>query len=156
MNLFLSAMKDTAVDILVVEDSEDDSEITEFAIKHVSSSIHSYHFANGVDALNFVFAQKSFEGYKIQPGLKFALLDLSLPTISGLEMLKKIRNNEATKNLPVIILTSSMNELDRHAAYDAGANSYVLKPGSYDDYVKKIESLAYYWCYVNEGDQNNL
>ena len=142
--------KEKSIDVLMVEDSLDDSELTEFAMMQANDSIHFRHFKDGVDALNFIFAQNKYEGHKIQTGLKLVLLDIGLPTIDGLEILRKIRNDKDTKMLPVVILTSSKERQDVPVAYELGANSYVVKPDGFDGYVKKIGSLAFYWSKVNE------
>ena len=138
------------MEVLIVDDSQDDCELTEFAMMQASENIHFRHFTDGVEALNFIFAKKKFAGNKIQAGLKFVLLDIGLPTINGLDLLKRIREDKATNALPVIILTSSKDDKDRSAAYALGANSYVIKPNGYDSYVDKIKSLAFYWSCVNE------
>ncbi len=78
------------------------------------------------------------------------VLDLGLPSVNGLDVLRKIREDEHTKMLPVVILTSSRNQKDMTVAYELGANSYVIKPDGFDAYVKKIGSLAFYWSAVNQ------
>ena len=133
-----------------MEDSLDDRELTEFAMRQANDGLQLLHFKDGVEALNFIFAQKKYAGQRIQSGLKLVLLDLGLPTMDGLEVLKKIRNEEETRMLPVVILTSSKEEQDVTFAYELGANSYVIKPNGFDGYVKKIGSLAFYWSKVNE------
>ena len=145
-----SVEKEEKINVIIIEDSEDDCELTEFALMQASDNIHFRHFADGVEALNFIFAKKKFEGDKVQSGLKFVLLDIGLPTINGLDLLRKIREEKATKALPVIILTSSKEDKDMNAAYALGANSYVVKPNGYDSYVDKIKSLAFYWSCVNQ------
>jgi DNA-binding response OmpR family regulator len=142
--------KEKDVDVLVVEDSLDDSELTQYAMIQNNDRLHLRHFNDGVEALNFIFARRRFEGNKIQKGLKLVILDLRLPTIDGLDILKIIREDSATKMLPVVILTSSTDREDVAAAYKLGANSYVIKPNGFDNYVKKIESLSFYWNNVNE------
>jgi len=138
------------IDVVVIEDSIDDRELTEFAMMQADDGIQVLHFKDGVDALNFIFGKKRYEGHEIQSRLKLVVLDLGLPTIDGLEVLRKIRSEKETKMLPVVILTSSKEQHDVSVAYELGANSYVVKPNGFDGYVKKIGSLAFYWSKVNE------
>jgi two-component system response regulator len=138
------------IEVLVVEDSVDDSELTEFAIAQTKNNIQLIHFSDGVDALNFIFGKKKYEGQEIQKGLKLVVLDIGLPTLTGFDILRKIREEHSTKMLPVVILTSSLDERDMSMAYELGANSYVVKPNEFEGYMKKIGSLAFYWSCVNE------
>jgi CheY-like chemotaxis protein len=138
------------IDVLLVEDNPDDSELTIHAIKEGNNDIHLLHLKDGVEALNFIFAKRSFENQKVQNALKLVLLDLKLPRLDGLEVLRKIRADERTKSLPIVILTSSREKRDILEAYNLGVNSYVVKPVGFDNYVKTISALAYYWSTVNE------
>jgi len=138
------------VEVLLVEDNVDDSQFTEFAVLEAANSIRFHHFTDGVEAINFLFGKKEYEGSKIQAKLKFVILDLDLPTISGLDLLKKIRGNEETKKLPVIILSDSRDKRHINSAYELGVNSYIVKPSTYHSYIDKIKSLAFYWNCVNE------
>lgn len=142
--------KQKQIEVLVVEDSQDDSELTELALVHAKDNIQFVHFSDGADALNFIFAKQQYEGHDIQIGLKLVLLDIRLPTLNGFEILRQIRGDYSTRMLPVVMLTSSTDEKDVHLAYELGANSYVVKPDGFDGYVKKIGSLAFYWSCVNE------
>lgn len=141
---------ENSVEVVIVEDSIDDSELTRLAMLQASDSIRFRSFTDGLDALNFIYSKKKYEGNEVQAKLKFVILDIGLPTISGLDMLKKIREEAGTKKLPVIILTNSIDERDMNSAYELGANSYVVKPNGYYGYIDKIKSLAYYWGSVNE------
>lgn len=138
------------IDLLLVEDNPDDSELTIHALKEGVKEMHLLHLKDGVEALNFIFAKKAFENQKIQNYLKLILLDLKLPRLDGLEVLRKIRADERTRTLPVVILTSSREKRDIDTAYSLGVNSYVVKPVGFDNYMKTISSLAYYWHSVNE------
>jgi two-component system response regulator len=137
------------IDVLLVEDNPDDSELTIHALKEGNATMRLLHLKDGVEA-HFIFAKKSFEGRKIQNDLKLVLLDLKLPRLDGLEVLRKIREDERTRSLPVIILTSSREKRDIAEAYSLAINSYVVKPVGFDNYVKTISTLAYYWTNVNE------
>lgn len=137
------------VDVLLVEDNPDDSELTIHAVNE-GNKIGLLHLKDGVEALNFIFAKKSYEHQKIQNDLKLVLLDLKLPRLDGLEVLRKIREDDRTKSLPVVILTSSRQKRDIIEAYRLGVNSYVVKPVGFDNYVKTISALGFYWSTVNE------
>jgi two-component system response regulator len=108
------------------------------------------HLNDGAEALNFVFAKKSFENKRIQNDLKLVLLDLKLPKIDGLEILKRIREDERTRTLPVVILTSSREKKDIVTAYNLGVNSYVVKPVEFEFYVHVVKTLTLYWNTINE------
>src|SRR5690349_8278292 len=95
------------IDVLLVEDNPDDSELTIHALKEGNKGMHLLHLKDGVEALNFIFAKKAYEHQKVQNELKLVLLDLKLPRLDGLEVLRKIREDERTQTLPVVILTSS-------------------------------------------------
>ena len=142
--------KDDLIDVLLVEDNPDDTELTTHALSEGNKALHLLHLKDGVEALNFIFARKSQDKPKIQNELKLVLLDLKLPRLDGLEVLRKIREDESTKTLPVVILTSSRERRDITEAYKLGVNSYVVKPVGFDNYVKTISSLAFYWSVVNE------
>lgn len=138
------------IDILLVEDNPDDTELTTHALAEASLSINLLHLKDGVEALNYIFSKTTCQGQPGPDDLKLVLLDLKLPKLDGLEVLRKIRENEMTKALPVVILTSSRERRDIKEAYKLGVNSYVVKPVSFDRYMKTIGALAFYWRTVNE------
>ena len=138
------------VDILLVEDNADDSELTLHALNEGKRGMKILHLKDGVEALNFIFGKNSYESNQVQNKLRLILLDLKLPRLDGFGVLHKIREDERTKLLPVVILTSSSQKSDIAEAYKLGVNSYVVKPVGFDNYVKTISSLAYYWSCVNE------
>jgi two-component system, response regulator len=138
------------VDILLVEDSPDDTELTLHALTEGNRTLNLLHLKDGVEALDFIFARKSFENQKVKNSLRLVLLDLKLPRMDGLEVLRKIREDERTCTLPVVILTSSRERKDIATAYKLGVNSYVVKPVGYDNYIKTISALASYWSIINE------
>jgi len=142
--------KDELIDVLLVEDNPDDTELTTHALAEGNRALHLLHLKDGVEALNFIFAKKTYDKQKVQNDLKLVLLDLKLPRLDGLEVLRKIREDNRTRTLPVVILTSSREKRDISEAYKLGVNSYVVKPVGFDNYVKTISSLAFYWSLVNE------
>jgi two-component system, response regulator len=142
--------KEDLVDVLLVEDNPDDTELTIHALAEGNKTIHLLHLKDGVEALNFIFARKSYTNRKIQNDLKLVLLDLKLPRLDGLDVLRKIREDERTKALPVVILTSSREKRDIAEAYRLGVNSYVVKPVGFDSFMKTVSTLAHYWGVINE------
>lgn len=137
------------VEILLVEDNPDDTELTTHALTEGNKSLRLLHLKDGVEALNFIFAKKPYEDQKGN-GLRLVLLDLKLPRMDGLEVLRKIREDDRTRTLPVVILTSSREKRDIINAYSLGVNSYVVKPVEYDNYIRTISNLAFYWSTINE------
>jgi two-component system response regulator len=141
------------VDVLLVEDNPDDTELTVHALNEGNKTLRLLHLKDGVEALNFIFGKQSDNGKdngKLQTGLRLVLLDLKLPKLDGLEVLRKIREDERTRTMPVVILTSSREKRDIAEAYKLAVNSYVVKPVGFDNYVKTISSIAFYWSQINE------
>lgn len=144
-------MKD--VEILLVEDDPDDAELTLHAF---NSSLEMLtrkllHVKDGVEALDFIYAQNAYNGQKVHSDLKLIILDLKLPKLNGLEVLKVIREDPRTKMIPVIMLTSSKEKKDILEAYELGINSYIVKPLSFDNYVKTVASIGNYWMLMNQS-----
>jgi two-component system response regulator len=129
------------VDILLVEDSDEDAELTLRTLtKQKLTKLHRV--SDGVEALEFLKSATQVP--------RVIMLDLKLPKLNGLEVLKQIRANEHTKSIPVVVLTSSKEDRDLHAAYELGVNSYIVKPVEFDKFVKAIETLGLYWVLLNE------
>lgn len=142
--------KKGSIDILLVEDNPDDTELTTYAIMEGNGRVHLLHLKDGVEALDFIFGKKEYRGQHIRNDLKLVLLDLKLPKMDGLEVLRKIKEDERTKTLPVVILTSSKERKDITQAYELGVNSFVVKPVGFDLYVKTVGTMAFYWSIINE------
>ena len=140
------------VEVLLVEDNPDDTELTVHALTEGNKSLHLLHLKNRVKALNYIHGKKTEDNGngKVHNGLRLVLLDLKLPKLDGLEVLRKIREDERTKSLPVVILTSSREKRDITEAYKLGVNSYVVKPVGFDNFVRTISSIAVYWSQINE------
>lgn len=138
------------VEVLLVAENSDDSKITINALKEGNKKMRLLHLKDGEDALNFIFAKKHYENQKIQNDLKLVLLDLKLPKIDGLEILRKIREDKRTKTLPVVIITSAKDR-DIAEAYNHGVNSYVVKNKGIDIFFKTISTLGFYWTVLNEN-----
>jgi len=139
------------VEILIVEDNPNDAELTLRALKKNNLANDLYVAEDGQIALDFIFCKGEFASRHASKPLKVIFLDLKLPKISGLEVLKEIKSNPLTKMLPVVIITSSKEDPDIRAAYEFGANSYVVKPVVFDDFVKAMQNTGLFWLLVNEA-----
>jgi two-component system, response regulator len=135
--------------IFLVEDNDDDAELTLRAFKAAKIANPVMRARDGVEALDYLLGRGSHAGRDVSDAPAVVLLDLKLPRLSGLEVLKAVRADERTKHLPVVILTSSNEERDRLSAYDQFANSYVLKPVDYDQFVAAARQLGLYWMVLN-------
>lgn len=134
--------------ILLVEDNPDDEALTLRALKKNNITNEVVVARDGVEALDFLFGTGKQGGRAITP--QVILLDLKLPKIDGLEVLRRVRSDARTKLLPVVILTSSNEERDRLQGYDIGANSYVRKPVDFLQFTEAVRQLGLYWLLLNE------
>lgn len=136
--------------ILLVEDNPDDVVLTERALKksHILNKLVVT--KDGAEALDYLFCTGAYSGRDLNIMPEVILLDLKLPKIDGLEVLKRIRSDRRTKILPVVILTSSKEENDLIAGYTLGANSYIRKPVNFNQFVEAIRQLGLYWLVLNE------
>jgi len=135
--------------ILLVEDDDVDAELASRAFQRAKIENPLVRVRDGLDALDYLFARGKYASRDARDLPAFLLLDLNIPKISGLEVLKAIRADERTQHLPVIILTSSGEEKDRLSAYKHFANSYVIKPLDYDQFVAAALQLSLYWTELN-------
>ena len=136
--------------ILLVEDNPDDEVLTLRALKknNIKNEVIVAH--DGVEALDFLFGTGAFEGRNLSQVPELILLDLKLPRIDGLDVLRRIRAHELTRLLPVVVLTTSVEEQDRLKSYDLGANSYVRKPVDFQQFIAAVGQLGLYWLILNE------
>jgi two-component system response regulator len=139
-----------SVEILLVEDNASDSEMTIHALKTSNLANNLLHVKDGAAALDYIFAEGEYEGREVMDKPRVILLDLKMPRISGIEVLKRIRSDERTKAIPVVVLTSSKEDPDIQKCYDLGVNSYVVKPVEFEDFQKAISELGLYWMIVNQ------
>lgn len=136
--------------ILLVEDNEDDELLTLRALTRNNIKNDVVVARNGADALEFLFGTGAHAGRDLSVMPEVTLLDLKLPKVSGLEVLRALRSNELTKLLPVVVLTSSLEEQDLIRSYGLGANSYVRKPVDFNQFTEAIRHLGLYWLILNE------
>ena len=141
------------IDVLLVEDNTGDAEMTIYALSQNNLANKLLHLKDGAEALDFIFAEGNYADRQIADKLKVILLDLKMPKVNGIEVLQKIRADERTKNIPVVVLTSSKEDPDIQKCYDMGANSYVVKPVEFDAFQKAISELGLYWMIVNQQPQ---
>ena len=134
--------------IFLVEDNEQDEILTIKALQK-NKVLNEIKIArDGAEAIDFLFNEDAFNYERELPQL--ILLDLKLPKVSGLEVLKKIKTNPRTKSVPVVILTTSIEDCDLINGYEMGANSYVRKPVNYHEFTEAVKSLGSYWLFLNE------
>jgi CheY-like chemotaxis protein len=142
-------MKNALVHILLVEDNRMDVELTLDAFRE-ARLFNTIHVASsGQEALDYLFRRDKYSDHKAYPLPGLILLDLKLPGIDGFEVLRQIKSTPRLKRLPVIILTSSKEEGDRALSYDHGANSYLVKPISFDGFLEIVRQIEGYWLTVN-------
>jgi two-component system, response regulator len=137
--------------ILLVEDNPDDIELTLHALKKNNIKNEVTVARDGAEALDYLFGTGKYSGRDLTLMPTVILLDLKLPKIDGLEVLSKLRANELTKFLPVVILTSSKEEQDILKGYSYGVNSYVRKPVDFNQFAEAVSHLGLYWLLLNEG-----
>lgn len=137
--------------ILVVEDNPDHLELTVLTLEEAGVKQEIAVARDGAEALEFLFGLGAFAGRDTQKQPRFVLLDMKLPKLSGLDVLRSIRANPLTALVPVIVLTSSSEHSDVVACYQSGANSFVRKPVDFADFTEKLSRLQAYWLGVNEA-----
>ncbi len=143
-------MEKNHYEILLVEDNPTDAELTIRSLNKYNLGNNLIHLKDGAEALDFIFAKGEYSNGSIKNGLKIILLDLKMPKVDGLEVLKQIKSDERTKSIPVIIMTSSKEEHDISTSYKYGVNSYVVKPVDFDQFAKAVADLGLYWLLINQ------
>jgi two-component system response regulator len=142
-------MDNAAVEILLVEDSAADAEMTIYALKKAHLGNYLVHLKDGAEALDFLFCRGGYESRNQLNMPKVILLDIKMPKVDGIEVLRQVKMNEATRHIPVVIMTSSAEEKDMIISYELGVNSYVVKPVEFDNFAKAVSSLGLYWILTN-------
>ena len=140
--------------ILLVEDNPDDVKLTLHALKECNIANKVVVVSDGVEALDYLFGTGAHAGRDLSDRPAVVLLDLKLPKVDGLEVLRHIRADHHGKRQPVVVLTSSKEEQDVVASYDLGANSYILKPVDFDRFIEAVRQLGLYWLLLNEPPPN--
>jgi len=138
------------VEILIVEDTPEDLELALRALKKAHLANHIQIARDGAEALDFVFGEGVYTGRQLEDGPKVILLDLKLPKIDGLEVLKRIKGDPRTSGIPVVVLTSSKEQKDVLESYKLGVNSYIVKPVNFERFVAAVQELGMYWLLLNQ------
>ncbi|VXD13300.1 response regulator [Marinoscillum sp. 108] len=138
------------IEILLVEDSVSDAELTIRALKKHNMANKLVHLENGAEALDYLFANGAYSEREVKNVPKLILLDINMPKVGGIEVLKQIKGDERTRKIPVIMLTSSKEDPDIDKCYDLGANSYVVKPVGFESFMKAVSELGMYWMLLNQ------
>jgi two-component system response regulator len=139
------------VEILLVEDNEADEELTIHALRadHLANRIHVAH--DGEEALDFLFCRAEHKARTFDCPPRLVLLDLKLPKVDGLEVLRQVKGDPRTKAIPIVVLTASREERDLINGYQLGANSYLQKPVDFDQFRQMVRHLGLYWLVVNQA-----
>lgn len=139
-------MATDAVEILLAEDNEYDAELTIRALKKANVANGIKWVKDGEEALEYIFGDEE----NVKSSMKLVLLDLKMPKINGIEVLKKLKSDPRTKFMPVVVLTSSEDEIDRLKAYEYGANSYIVKPVDFEKFFEAVQKIGLYWVLYNK------
>jgi two-component system response regulator len=138
------------LDILLVEDNQDDMDLALHALKREKLANHIFVARDGEEALDFLFCRGSFAQRSFEHPPKLVLLDLKLPKVDGMEVLKQVKSDPRTKNIPIVIMTSSKEEQDLVSGYDLGVNSYIQKPVDFDQFRETVKNVGLYWLVINQ------
>lgn len=143
-------MSEFTLEILLVEDNLNDAELSLYALKKFKISNHIHHARDGAEALDYLFGTGATTLPLHPQNPRLILLDLKLPKVDGLEVLKKIKDNETTRTIPVVVLTSSREERDIIESYNLGVNSYIVKPIDFEQFTEAIRNVGLYWLLLNQ------
>jgi two-component system response regulator len=141
---------DEAVEILLVEDNPNDVQLTLHALKRYGLTNRIQVVRDGAEALEFLFSTGAYEHRVGADTPKVVMLDLNLPRVDGIEVLREIRADPRTKTIPVVVLTSSREERDITQTYGLGANSYIVKPVDFEQFIEAVRQLGMYWVLLNQ------
>jgi two-component system response regulator len=138
------------VEILLVEDNPNDVELTLHALQAHNLANRIHVVRDGAEALDFIFSTGAYQERTAKNGPRVILLDLKLPKVDGLEVLRRIRDDERTRVIPVVILTSSREERDIVESYKLGVNSYIVKPVDFEQFTESVRQVGLYWVLLNQ------
>ena len=138
------------VEVLLVEDNVHDAEMTIRALRKVNLANNLIHVKDGEEALDFIFAKGKFSDRQQTDLPKVILLDIKMPKVDGIEVLRQLKSRESSKTIPVVIMTSSKEEQDIINSYQLGVNSYVVKPVDFEGFARAVSQLGMYWLLTNQ------
>ena len=138
------------VEILLVEDNPTDAELAIVALKERNLANKLVWVKDGAEALDFLFATGAYASRKVENGPRVVLLDLRLPKVDGMEVLRRLKADERTRRIPVVVLTSSKEDRDVAESYNLGVNSYIGKPVEFDEFSDVVSQLGLYWLLINQ------
>jgi len=144
-------MKNDEIDIILVEDNPEDAELTTRALKKNNISSKLLHLKDGAEALDYFFCTGKYADRNPEMKPKIVLLDLKMPKVSGMQVLEKLKSDDFLKTIPVVVLTSSKEDPDVEKCYKLGANSYIVKPVGFDNFIKAVAELGLYWLVTNHS-----
>ncbi|MHB1955454.1 MAG: response regulator [Sulfobacillus sp.] len=139
------------IEILLVEDNPEDAELTLRALRKNNFLNNVFWVKDGQEALDFVACEGSYVGRSIHNYPKLILLDIKLPKVDGIEVLRAVKGNERTRTIPIVILTSSNEERDLFESYKLGVNSYIVKPVDFEKFVETVANAGLYWMVTNRA-----
>ena len=139
------------IEILLIEDNADEAELTMRSLKKNKLVNHLKHIDDGEEAIDFIFCEGKYAGRDETVNPKLIILDLKLPKMDGLMVLKRLKENANTNSIPVVVLTSSQEDKDVLESYKLGANSYIVKPVNFDAFSKVVAGLGFYWMLLNQN-----
>lgn len=139
------------VEILLVEDNMSDAELTIRALNKAKIANSILHLKDGAEALDYLFGKGDYAERDLTKLPKVILLDIKMPKVDGIEVLRQLKASEHTKAIPVVIMTSSSEEKDIVSSYELGVNSYVVKPVGFEDFAKAVGELGFYWMLLNKS-----
>jgi two-component system response regulator len=138
------------IEVLLVEDNIHDAELTIRSLKKVNLASKLFHVKDGAEALDFIYAHGDYADRDTDNSPKLIILDIKMPKVDGIEVLRQLKSNQLTKAIPVVIMTSSKEEQDIVTSYNLGVNSYVVKPVNFADFAKAVAELGLYWLIINQ------
>lgn len=139
------------IEIILVEDSIEDANLVIRSLKKSNLCNSIIHLKDGAEALDFMFARGMYADRKIEDKPKLILLDLKMPKVDGLQVLRELKGDERTKSVPVVIMTSSREDRDLIESYKLGVNAYVVKPVAFDNFAKAVAELGVFWLMLNQS-----
>jgi len=143
-------METRKIDILLVEDNPDDADLTIRALKKNGLASSIIHLQDGEEALDFIFCKGAYSDRVFEEMPKLLILDLKMPKVDGIEVLRQVKSDARTRAMPVVLFTSSNEERDITKSYQSGVNSYIVKPVEFESFVKVVSNVGLYWLSLNQ------